>query len=66
MMRIEIISAVMISGEPFAEGSILEVDRSTASLLISSNKAQPAPEPEAPVEAPKRSRKPAPTPEVES
>lgn len=63
-MRIEIISAVMISGEPFSEGSILEVSQSDANMLIGSNKAVPAVEPEVQPEAPKpRSRKSTPTPE---
>ena len=63
-MRIEIVSAVMISGEPFSEGSILEVSQADGFLLISSNKAVPAVEPEVQPEAPKpRSRKSTPTPE---
>ena len=67
IMRIEIVSAVMISGEPFAEGSILEVSQADGFLLISSNKAVPAVEPEVQPEAPKaRSRKPVSTPEAES
>jgi hypothetical protein len=66
-MRIEIVSAVMISGEPFSEGSILEVSQADGYLLIGSNKARPAVEPEVQPEAPKpRSRKSTPTPEVES
>lgn len=66
-MRIEIVSAVMISGEPFSEGSILEVSQSDANLLIGSNKAVPAVELEVQLaEAPKRSRKSVPSPEVQS
>ena len=66
-MRIEIVSAVMISGEPFSEGSILEVSQADGYLLINSNKAVPAVELEVqPAEAPKRSRKSVPSPEVES
>jgi len=66
-MKIEILSAVMISGEPFSEGSILEVSQTDANLLIGSNKARPAVEPVVQPEAPKpRSRKSTPTPEVES
>ena len=66
-MKVEILSAVMISGEPFSEGSILEVSQSDANLLIGSNKARPAVEPEVQPEAPKqRSRKSVSTPEAES
>jgi hypothetical protein len=66
-MKIEIISDVMISGEPFLEGSILEVSQSDANLLIGSNKARPAVEPQVQPEAPKlRSRKSVSTPEAES
>ena len=65
-MRIEIVSAVMISGEPFSEGSILEVSQADGFLLISSNKAVPAVELEVQPEAPKRSRKSVSTPEAES
>ena len=70
-MRLEILRSVMISGEPALAGSFVEVSPADANLLIGSNKARLAPEPE-PVaepdptcEAPKRSRKPAPptTPE---
>ncbi|MEI8251548.1 MAG: hypothetical protein WCF98_10295 [Synechococcus sp. ELA057] len=64
-MKVEIISAVMISGEPFSEGSILDLSKSDAILLINSNKAVPAVEPEAQPEAPKRSRKSVPTPEAD-
>ena len=71
-MRIEILSSVMISGEPVEAGSFVEVSQADAYLLIGMNKAQlapePAPEPEAEPEpeAPKRSRKSAPTSEVAS
>ena len=70
-MKIEILSSVMISGEPVEAGSFVEVSVADANLLIGMNKARltPEPEPEAeaePVEAPKRSRKSAPTSEVES
>lgn len=65
-MKIEIVSAVMISGEPFSEGSILEVSQSDGHLLISSNKAVLAVEPVIQLEAPKRSRKSVSTPEAES
>lgn len=68
-MRIEILSAVMISGEPVEAGSLVEVSNSDANLLINSNKARlapPAPAADPAPEAPKRSRKPALLPEVES
>lgn len=59
-MRIEIVSDVMISGEPHREGSLLDVTPDIARLLINSNKAiavkdEPAAAPEV---APKRSRNP--------
>lgn len=69
-MKIEILSSVMISGESVKAGSLVEVSKDHACLLISSNKArlapEPKPEPEPEPEAPKRSRKPAPSTEVES
>jgi hypothetical protein len=72
-MRIEILRSVMVSGEPVSAGSILEATPADANLLIGMNKAQLAPEP-APEpavepaltsEAPKRPRKPTPTPTAE-
>jgi hypothetical protein len=65
-MKVEIISAVMISGEPFSEGSILDLSKSDAVLLINSNKAMPAVEPEVQPEPLKRNRKSTSIPEVES
>ena len=69
-MKIEILRSVMIKGEPAQAGSFLEVDQTTASLLIGMGKAcvatEPAPAPAPEVEAPKRSRKPtAPAPTEE-
>lgn len=76
-MKIEILSDVMISGEPAPAGSTVDVSRADALLLISLNKAQLIPEPPSddaaqPTEAaqpasaaPKRSRKPEPSPEAE-
>lgn len=39
-MRIEILRSVLISGESVPAGSIIEVSRADAQLLIGSNKAQ--------------------------
>lgn len=64
-MKVEIVSAVMISGEPFPEGSIIEVSQNDAYLLIGSNKAVPVAEPEKQPIAPKRSRKSVPNPEAD-
>jgi hypothetical protein len=58
-MRVEILRNVMISGEPAAAGSFVELEDAAAMLLIGMGKAAPAPapapepikEPE-PVEAP--------------
>lgn len=64
-MRIEILSSVMISGESVDAGSFVEVSVADANLLIGSNKARLAPEPEPQPaiepEAPKRGRKPVPS-----
>ena len=54
-MRVEILRSVMISGEPAAVGSILDLALNDAQLLISCNKAKLAPEPEAVVETIKAS-----------
>lgn len=72
-MKIEILRSVMISGERAEAGSFAEVSLADAQLLIGLGKAcfapeeEPAPQPEAEPEAPKRSRKPAqPTPAEEA
>jgi hypothetical protein len=49
-MKVEILRAVMISGEPVSAGSFVEVDGATANLLIGMGKAVVAVE--APVVAP--------------
>ena len=71
-MKIEILSSVMISGEPVQAGSILEVSDADANLLIGMNKAQlapaepePEPAPQPVCEVSKRGRKPQPTPDSE-
>lgn len=46
-MKVEILSDVMISGEPALAGSFVEVSRVDAQLLINSNKAQVSSEAEA-------------------
>lgn len=56
-MRVEILRNVMISGEPAAAGSFVELEDAAAMLLIGMGKAAPAPAPEPikepePVEAP--------------
>ena len=56
-MRVEILRNVMISGEPAAAGSFVELEDAAAILLIGMGKAAPAPAPEPikepePVEAP--------------
>lgn len=58
-MWVEILRSVMISGEPVAAGSRLEIEPTIGKMLISMNKAKAstAPEPEPVVEAAKRSRK---------
>ena len=66
MVKIEILSSVMISGESVEAGSLVEVSKADANLLIGMNKARIAIEPEPTPEAPKRSRKQSPTPEAES
>jgi hypothetical protein len=54
-MKIEILSDVMISGEPAVAGSLVEVSIADANLLIGMNKAKPPsddasePESEAPL-----------------
>jgi hypothetical protein len=67
-MKIEILSSVMISGEPVEAGSFIEVSPADARLLIGMNKAQIAvePDPQPEPEAPKRTRKSTPTSEAES
>ena len=40
-MKIEILSDVMISGEPAIAGSLIEVSTADANLLIGMNKAKP-------------------------
>jgi hypothetical protein len=56
-MKIEILRAVMISGESVSAGSFIEVDVATANLLMGLGKAakavepEPAPEPAIVVEA---------------
>jgi len=57
VMRVEILRNVMISGEPAAAGSFVELEDAAAILLIGMGKAAPAPAPEPikepePVEAP--------------
>jgi hypothetical protein len=55
-MRVEILRAVMISGESVSAGSFIEVDLATANLLMGMGKAvkavepEPAPEPAVVVE----------------
>jgi hypothetical protein len=56
-MRVEILRNLMISGEPAAAGSFVELEDAAAMLLIGMGKAAPAPAPEPikepePVEAP--------------
>lgn len=75
-MKIEILSDVMISGEPALAGSLVEVSPADATLLIGMNKAK-LPSDDTPVseaeveapqlseaEAPKRARKSAPSTEA--
>jgi len=56
-MRVEILRAVMISGELVSAGSFIEVDLATANLLMGMGKAvkavesEPTPEPTVVVEA---------------
>jgi hypothetical protein len=45
-MRVEILRAVMISGESVSAGSFIEVDLATANLLMGMGKAAKAVEPE--------------------
>jgi pyruvate/2-oxoglutarate dehydrogenase complex dihydrolipoamide acyltransferase (E2) component len=45
-MRVEIIRNVMINGESVKAGSFVEVDHVLATLLLNSDKAQVAKEPE--------------------
>lgn len=45
-MRVEITRNVMINGEPVKAGSFVEVDRVLATLLLNSDKAKVAKEPE--------------------
>ena len=62
-MRIEILRSVMLNGAPVQAGSVIDADVSDANLLIGMGKAKAAaaveakPEPEAVVEAPKKSRR---------
>ena len=62
-MRIEILRAVMISGEPVGAGSFVEVGEADGNLLVGSGKAVLAPSVEkpAPVEVTEEV-KPAPAP----
>jgi hypothetical protein len=54
-MRVEIIRNVMINGESVKAGSFVEVENGIATLLINSDKAKVAQEPEpAPACPPKR------------
>ena len=68
MVKIEILSSVMISGESAEAGSFIEVSVADANLLIGMNKARLAvePDPDPELEAPKRGRKQTPSTEVES
>jgi len=52
MMRVEIKRNVMISGEPAAAGSFVELEDATAMLLIGMGKAAYAPAAPAPVSEP--------------
>jgi hypothetical protein len=45
-MKVEILRAVMISGEPVSAGSFIEVDLATANLLMGMGKAVKAVDPE--------------------
>ena len=45
-MRVEIIRNVMINGEPVKAGSFVEVDHVLGTLLLNSDKAKVAKEPE--------------------
>tara|TARA_Y100000385_G_scaffold7766_1_gene8276 strand:- start:138 stop:380 length:243 start_codon:yes stop_codon:yes gene_type:complete len=49
-MRVEITRNVMINGEPVKAGSFVEVEQGIATLLINSDKAKVAADPETPVE----------------
>ena len=65
-MKLQIISGVIICGEPVEAGSVVEGDKALADLLINSNKAILAPEEppaEAPDMAPRKGRKPTHPPE---
>jgi len=60
-MELEILRPVMISGEPAAAGSIVEIADAEGYLLMGMGKAKPAPvkpDPEPEPELPKVARKP--------
>jgi hypothetical protein len=59
-MKVEILRSVMVSGEPVAAGSFLDLDDSVAHLLIGMGKAAIA------AEAPATPAEPDPAPVVES
>jgi hypothetical protein len=56
-MRVEILRNLMISGEPAAAGSFVELEDAAAMLLIGMGKAAPAP---APAPAPEPIKEPEP------